>query len=254
MVEGSDTQRVGLYQLFMLGLCVYVLIALAVDTFFKLGEDTSAVLGYVDTGICVIFLADFAGNLIRAPKRLAYLKWGWIDLISSIPMVGLLRWGRLARVFRIVRLLRGVRSSKMLIAHLLAHRARAAFTVAALVSIILVSMSSIAILEFEKGHETNIKTAGDALWWSFVTITTVGYGDKYPITAGGRIVAVTLMVAGVGLFGTFTGFVASWFLGSREEEDAKNMEMIRAELTELRRLVEVNAVGGESPPEASAKE
>lgn len=83
----------------------------------------------------------------------------------------------------------------------------------------MIVFGSIAILEFEKGEETNINNAEDALWWSFVTITTVGYGDKYPVTTEGRIVAGVLMIVGVGLFGTFTGFVASWFLNDNENKD-----------------------------------
>ena len=64
---------------------------------------------------------------------------------------------------------------------------------------------------------SNIKTAEDAIWWAWVTITTVGYGDKYPVTTEGRIIASFLMTAGVGLFGTFTGFIASWFLEKKSD-------------------------------------
>lgn len=76
----------------------------------------------------------------------------------------------------------------------------------------MIIFSSIIILQVEKAPGSNIFTAGDALWWAFVTITTVGYGDLYPVTLEGRLVAVILMTTGVGLFGTFTAFVASWFV------------------------------------------
>ena len=66
---------------------------------------------------------------------------------------------------------------------------------------------------------SNIKTAEDALWWSFVTVTTVGYGDLYPVTTAGRIIAAALMTVGVALFGTFTAYVASWFVQQREEQE-----------------------------------
>jgi len=75
--------------------------------------------------------------------------------------------------------------------------------------------SSISILQVETVPESNIKTAGDAIWWSFVTITTVGYGDKFPVTGEGRVIAAFLMVTGVTLFGTFTGFIAAWFMGDK---------------------------------------
>jgi voltage-gated potassium channel len=84
--------------------------------------------------------------------------------------------------------------------------------------------SSVAILQFETDPNSNIKTAEDAIWWSYVTITTVGYGDKYPVTTEGRIIAVILMTVGVGLFGTFTAFVSSWFVKSNEQTQEKNSD------------------------------
>ena len=86
----------------------------------------------------------------------------------------------------------------------------------------MVIFSSVAILQVEDDPNSNIKTAEDALWWAYVTITTVGYGDKYPVTTEGRIIAAFLMTMGVGLFGTFTGYVASWFV--EEREDSHNKE------------------------------
>jgi voltage-gated potassium channel len=88
----------------------------------------------------------------------------------------------------------------------------------------MVIFSSIAILQVEDSPESNIKTAGDALWWSYVTITTVGYGDKYPVTTEGRVIAAVLMTVGAGLVGTFTGFAASWFVEGRMEEQEEEEE------------------------------
>jgi voltage-gated potassium channel len=214
----------------MLGLCVYVLVALAIMTFFRLDQSVETILNHVDTAICFVFLADFFGKLIFATNKIGYLKWGWIDFLSSIPMVGPLRWGRFARVFRILRLLRGVRSTKTLTAFIVKRRAQSAFSAAALVALLVVVVASIAILHFEKATDSNITTPDDALWWAIVTVTTVGYGDKYPVTTEGRIVAALAMVAGVGLFGTFTGFIATWFLAPGEEEQEDELESIRKRL------------------------
>lgn len=237
-MEMQDKNHVGIYQLFMLALCVYVLLALAADTFLKLDESVSAILHYIDTGICIIFLADFFVNILSAKKKLHYLKWGWIDFVSSIPNVSILRWGRAARAIRIFRLLRGIRSTKKLTTFILAHRAQSAFTAAAFVSIVMVAFSSIAIIQLENSPDANITTPEDAIWWSFVTITTVGYGDKYPISGGGRILAVVLMTCGIGLFGTFTGFVASWFLVPNQAEQTTDIEELSKEIKEIRELLE----------------
>ena len=98
--------------------------------------------------------------------------------------------------------------------------------------------SSIAILNCETSPESNIKTAGDALWWSFVTITTVGYGDYYPTTIEGRIIAVLLMTTGVGLFGTFTAYVASFFFQSAPTAQPGREDEILSELRTLREKIE----------------
>ena len=96
------------------------------------------------------------------------------------------------------------------------------FTFAVIVAFMLILFSSVLILEVETAPNSNIKTAEDALWWAYVTITTVGYGDLYPVTTEGRIVALVLMTAGVGLFGVFTGYLASWFVEpDKEKEDEK---------------------------------
>jgi voltage-gated potassium channel len=149
---------------------------------------------------------------------------GWIDLISSIPNVDILRAGRALRVIKIIRILRAFRSTKHIVTHIFKTRAQSAFTSVILLAVLLVIFSSISILQFETEPTSNIKTAEDAIWWSYVTITTVGYGDKFPVTTEGRIIGILLMTAGVGLFGTFTGYVSSWFLGDKKTEETNEPE------------------------------
>lgn len=138
--------------------------------------------------------------------------WGWIDLVSSIPMVGVLRVGRIFRLIRLLRIIRAFRSTKKLVYHLFINKAEGAFVSVFSIAILLLIFCSIAILQVETDPNSNIKTAEDAIWWAYVTITTVGYGDKFPVTTEGRVIAAILMTAGVGLFGTFTAYVSSWFL------------------------------------------
>ena len=226
----NDRPKVTVWQIVMLFLCVYVLAALFVDTAFRLPPETSALLNQVDTLICFVFIGDFVSNILKAKNKLGYLKWGWIDLLSSIPNIQILRWGRFIRVIRILRILRGLRSAKLILKFLFSNRAKGTFASVAMISFILMVFSSIAILNCETSPESNIRTASDALWWSFVTITTVGYGDFYPVTLLGRIVASVLMTAGVGLFGTFTAYVATFFLEQAEAKEEKREEDILAEI------------------------
>ncbi len=227
------------YQLVMLVLCLYALGVLAAQTVMHLDPRTSAILNQADYVVCVLFMADFVISLVRAPDRWQYLRtWGWIDFLSSIPTISPARWGRAARVMRVFRVLRGLRATKILTSLVLRRRAENTVLAASLVALLLVVFCSIAVLHFEDAPDANIKTAEDAVWWALATITTAGYGDRYPITAEGRFIATILMCAGVGLFGTFSGFLAAWFMGTDTRGQETELAAMRAEMTAMRRTLE----------------
>jgi len=234
----SDEQ-LGPFQLVILILSIYVLVALFVEAAVDLPPNVETLLQRIDDAICVIFLLDFGVRFARSRDRRRFMRWGWIDVLSSIPMVDAFRWGRLVRIIRIFRILRAFRSTRVLVKYFFRNRAHGTFATVALISVTLTIFSSIAVLNFEDVPEANIKSAADALWWSFVTITTVGYGDKYPVTPEGRVIAVFLMTAGVGLFGTFTGLVASFFIEAEQEgEEAEEAEADDLLLVELKAIRE----------------
>jgi voltage-gated potassium channel len=224
--RAAQNKRTGL-QLMMLVLSVYVLGALFADTVFRLPEEISSLLQTLDTLICLVFLADFFYRLYRAESKPAFLKWGWIDFISSIPMLPQLRWGRVVPAIRIIRILRGARSVKYILQLLFQNKARGIFGTVALVTASLLLFASIAILNVETEPESNIKTAGDALWWAMATITTGGNADKFPVTAAGRIIGVILMTTGVGFFGTLTAYIASVFLRAGGADEPSETDLAR---------------------------
>ena len=89
-----------------------------------------------------------------------------------------------------------------------------------LLVLLVLEFGSIAVLYFEQNAPgANITTGGDALWWAFVSITTVGYGDKFPTTPGGRVSAFFVLAAGVGLFGVLSGYLANFFLTPSSEDE-----------------------------------
>jgi len=227
------------YMLFILSLSVLALLALAAEATLPLTQGTRSILQYADMLVCLVFFLDFVLLLYYAENRKKYLlTWGWVDLASSIPMLDVLRWGRAARIMRIFRVLRGVRSAKIITDFILERRAHSAMLAAALVTITLIAVGAISILHFEVGVEGGtINTPEDALWWAIVTITTVGYGDKVPVTSEGRFVAAILMFAGVGLFGTFSGFVASWFLSAGKDARETELQQVKSELQEIKELI-----------------
>lgn len=217
--EIKKENQLGLLNLIVFVLSIYVLLAIFVDTIVVLPKETSVLLNYIDNTICIFFFAEFCIRFYQAQDKRLFMKWGWIDLISSLPAVSYLRAGRILRLIRLLRLIRAFRSTQMFVKHVFRNKAKGAFTSVTILAVLLIIFSSIAILQVEKDPNSNIKSAEDAIWWSYVTITTVGYGDKYPVTTEGRIIAAVLMTAGVGLFGTFTAFVASWFVVTKEDSE-----------------------------------
>src|SRR2546423_339251 len=122
------------FQLLMLALSVYVLLALFAEATFHLSPAVTFLLGLLDTVICFIFLGDFFYRLHHADNKLVFMKWGWIDLISSIPTLDIFRWGRIVRVVRILRILRGVRSVRVILSIMLQSGARGTLSFVAMVS------------------------------------------------------------------------------------------------------------------------
>mgnify|MGYP000093482265 FL=1 len=211
-----------LINLLVLVLSFYVLGILIVDALIDLPPEVHKLIVYTDYIACSVFFLDFLIRFFRAESKLAYMKWGWIDLLASIPANGVFRLGRIARVVQIIRVIKAYRSISHIVENIFKNHMKGTFTFAVIVAFMLILFSSVLILEVETAPNSNIKTAEDALWWAYVTITTVGYGDLYPVTTEGRIVALVLMTAGVGLFGVFTGYLASWFVEpDKEKEDEK---------------------------------
>ena len=219
MNNTDKNSKLRFFDIVIVVLSIYVLFALIIDSFFKLAPEVSKLLYLIDDLICVLFLYDFFYRFIKAPSKLKFMKWGWIDLISSIPTFEYLRYGRLIRLIRIFRVLRAFRSVRYLTSHIFKTRTKGTFSTVSLISFLMLIFGSISILQVETVPESNIKTAGDAIWWAFVTITTVGYGDKFPVTGEGRVIAAFLMITGVALFGTFTGFIAAWFMGEKSNKE-----------------------------------
>ena len=217
--DSKPDHHVDWLHLLVILLSVYVLVVLVVDTLVKLPTETARLLTFIDDIICVFFLFEFCLRFYQARSKWGFMKWGWIDLISSIPALPFLRAGRALRLIRLLRIMRAFRSTKHLIRYVFESRVKGTFTVVSMIAVLMILVSSIAILQVEDQPNSNIKSAEDALWWSYVTITTVGYGDKYPVTTEGRLIAAVLMTVGVGLFGTFTGFLASWFVAERKKSE-----------------------------------
>ena len=227
------------FEFLILALSIYALAALTFDAMVPLEPSTREALEWADTAVCVVFLIDFGLRFSRAENRWHYMAtWGWLDLISSIPTIPVFQLGRIAGVFRILRLLRGVRATKVIAGLILDRRADSAFLAVCLVSLLITISAAIGVLRVETTPAANIKGPADALWWAVATITTVGSADRYPVTAVGRTIGALLMIAGVGFFGTLSGFIASWFLAPAQRRYEADLQGVRGQLQSVSRTLE----------------
>jgi len=239
MVKRSEHELAGPYQAFMLVLCVYAIGELVLRSFVPLRDETVKILTYADSAVCLFFLIDFIVSLVRAENRWRYLyTWGWVDLLSSVPAVPILRWGRVLRIARLLRAMRTLKAMRVLVNVILSRRAESTFLAVCLLSMLVLTMGSVTILRVENVPGSNIKSPVDACWWALATMTTVGYGDHYPVTNSGKLIGGALMIMGVGLVGTFAGFVANWFHGADQERQRKELIELRDDIRALREVLE----------------
>lgn len=193
-------------------------------------EQTQA-LEVADIAIALIFLGEFGYRLARAPERGLFLRKHWWELLASIPITSsttqALRGLNLLRVFRLVRLLRLVRFLVRLKVLVNASRefAEEAYLLylCTLVGVVVLS-GALGFHYFEAEVNPNVHGLWDSFWWTISTVTTVGYGDIYPVTTGGRILAIFLMLGGVATVSAVTAAIAATLVERRERARARDEE------------------------------
>ena len=206
------------YELFIGALSVLSIVNLGLYYLIP-DENVSTVVLIIDGFLSAIFFADFLYRLFTTDSKSGYFfhQMGWADLLASLPMpqFKILRLFRILRVYRLGKDYGGAR----MIREFFSNRGGSALLVLIFVMILILEFGGLFMLYIEsKAPEANIKTASDAVWYVYVTITTVGYGDRYPVTNMGRIVGTVIMTVGVGLFGTITAYLANIFIVPKEEE------------------------------------
>jgi len=173
----------------------------------------------VDYVVWGVFVTEYVVKLYLAPSRRTFVTRHLIDLaVIALPVLRPLRLLRLLRLGRTgLTLANALRRTRDLLSHHGLH-----LVLLSVLTIVLVC-SALELAFEQHAPGSTIHSFGDALWWAIVTVTTVGYGDKYPVSAGGRGVAVVLMLTGIGLVGVLSATVASYFVGQRAEADMNEL-------------------------------
>lgn len=230
------------YELFIGALSVLSILNLILLLFID-DASLAIVIYIINAFMMPIFLADFFYRLFTTSSKSDYFwrHFGWADLLSSLPFPQL----KILRLFRLWRVIRLVRKfgARNLVSEFVAHRADNALLVVVFLVMCVLEFGSLAVLKAEAASpNANITSAADAIWWAYVTITTVGYGDRFPVTNWGRIVGIVVMTAGVGLFGTLSGFLANKLLTPPSKKqppvETTGPDDPKARLAELKRMIE----------------
>jgi len=203
------------WEVFILGVSVLSVVNLVLVIIFR-NSHLDQVFVIMDVLLTLVFLLDLARRLVVADDARRYLTkgQGWVDAMAAFPILHILRILRILRMVRIMQRLGGPLNA---FKAFFSNRAAGGLLSVLLVAILVLEFGALAMLAVESSDpEANIQTASDAMWYLLVTMSTVGYGDYYPVTDSGRIIGSLIIVVGVGVFGTLTGFLANAFLAPSE--------------------------------------
>jgi voltage-gated potassium channel len=213
------------YEIFIAAVSILSVFNMALIYIPGVDQDAINVVYIINVVLTLLFIFDFGLRLATAPSRSFYFvrDYGWADLLACIPQFRIFRLFRIYKAYRLVKKY-GVQYIK---AFLSTNRAAAALYILVLMVIIIIESGGFLVLQAEHASTSaNILSAGDAIWWAYVTITTVGYGDRFPVTAMGRLVGIMVMTTGVAVFATFAGLISSKLLAppAKEEESPEQTQ------------------------------
>lgn len=236
--DGSGEERLDRFSQridpFMMALALLWLPVLVVPLVTNLHGGVALAFEAADLFVWAAFIVEYVLKLWLAVDRWHFVRHHLLDLaMVAVPVLRPLRLARLLRIIRLDRVIlvlgSGLRRARAMFTHHGLH-----FVLLAVTAIVFSAAGLELVFERHSVGPTAIHNFGDALWWAVVTVTTVGYGDKVPMTGAGRWVATGLMVTGIGLVGALTATVASYFV---QEQHSAEMAELRAQLAEIRELL-----------------
>ena len=203
------------WEVFILGVSLLSVFNLVFVIFIR-NPHIDQVILIMDAILTFVFLADLVRRMVVADdvRRYFVKGYGWIDFLAAFPVLRILR---LLRIVRMIRLLQRLGGPVRAFRAFFSNKAAGGLLTVLLIALLVMEFGALAVLWVERGQEgANIENAQDAIWYVLVTMSTVGYGDFYPVSDVGRIVGSLIILVGVGVFGTLTGFIANFFLAPSE--------------------------------------
>ena len=238
------------YEVIMAVLAFVVLLLLVAEYIIELSPQQLHLIAQLDLIVLLVFALDYIFRVRAAKNKVSYIKGHLIDLVAILPFDSFLRVFRfpvlveaqtISRIFKLSRFARIAAFTKKIFSRATKLLKTNGLHYMMAVTGSIIFLGAFGILHFEKPYG-NIATFGDALWWSLVTTSTVGYGDMAPVTAGGRILAGVLMLTGIGFLGLMTGSVATYFLRNNTASTSKltvadeEIEYVKHKLDDLNNL------------------
>ncbi len=203
------------WEIFILGVSILSVLNLVLVGVFR-NPNVDQVFVIMEALLTIVFVLDLSRRLVVAEDRRRYLTkgYGWVDAVAAFPLLRIMRVLRIVRMIRVMQRLGGPLNA---FKAWFSNRAAGGLLSVLLMALLVLEFGSLLMLLVEDSDPSaNIKTAGDAVWYVLVTMATVGYGDFYPVTDSGRLIGSLIIVVGVGVFGTLTGFLANAFLAPSE--------------------------------------
>jgi voltage-gated potassium channel len=218
MNNEMKNRLVGIGQTLILVLSVYVVLELAAEVILPFPEGLQNTFDTIDFIICMIFILDFGVGFVASQGKWKYFKSHWFDLLSSIPFAMAFRLLRIVKVIRIVKLmkfaklLRGIKAIAPITRYFTRNKLRSILITYIIALVFVLFYCTLGFYMAERDVNDMVKNYGDAIWWGFITVTSVGYGDVFPKTTAGRLFGMALALCGMGLFSLVTAELSSKFL------------------------------------------
>ncbi len=206
------------YEIFIAAVSILSVLNMVLSYIPGVYLDAINVIFIINAVLTLLFIYDFILRLATAPSRSSYFfrNYGWADLLAVIPLFRLFRLFRIYKAYRVVHKY----GARYIVTYLSRNRAQSALYILVFMVILIIESGAFLVLQAEHASPSaNIITAGDAIWWAYVSITTVGYGDRFPVTPAGRMVGILVLTTGVAVFATFAGLISSKLLAPPEKKD-----------------------------------